>query len=306
MKAKKNKKHIKNFELKKLIKLIKFASSKGFSGVEFPYFRFFQDIDSTPYLKNYLKDFNQNYVLDCEKKISKKELLKLIKISNKIDVNFIRLKCTSILSCERYKYKKKWNIKLNLIIKKINQIKEFLNKYKIKLAIENHQDLDSNDLKYIISKVGKEYVGINFDVGNAFATCEYPVDFFNKIKNHILNIHLKDYIILYNNKGYSLNRCPILDGNSNILKILNLTKKYKLNVPISLELGAEKPRIIKIKSKKFFENFLKEKKIKLKNSNSIMKLGINNFKNLDKIKKLISLNEINMLNKSIYNLNQKI
>ena len=37
-----------------------------------------------------------------------------------------------------------------------------------------------------------------------------------------------------------------------------------------------------------------------------MKLGINNFKNLDKIKKLISLNEINMLNKSIYNLNQKI
>ena len=90
MKAKKNKKHIKNFELKKLIK---FASSKGFSGVEFPYFRFFQDIDSTPYLKNYLKDFNQNYVLDCEKKISKKELLKIIKISNKIDVNFIRLKC---------------------------------------------------------------------------------------------------------------------------------------------------------------------------------------------------------------------
>ena len=49
----------------------------------------------------------------------------------------------------------------------------------------------------------------------------------------------------------------------------------------------------------------KRKKIKLKNSNSIMKLGINNFKNLDKIKKLISLNEINMLNKSIYNLNQK-
>ena len=43
----------------------------------------------------------------------------------------------------------------------------------------------------------------------------------------------------------------ILDGNSNILKILNLTKKYKLNVPISLELGL-KNQNYKDKVKKIF------------------------------------------------------
>ena len=78
---------------------------------------------------------------------------------------------------------KKWNYKINSIIKKINDIKPMLKKYNVKLAIENHQDLDSNDLLNIIRRVGKDYVGINFDVGNAFATCELPKDFFKKLEN---------------------------------------------------------------------------------------------------------------------------
>ena len=47
---------------------------------------------------------------------------------------------------------KNWSIKINSIIK-INQIKPLLKKHKIKLAIENHQDLDSNDLIKIIKSV---------------------------------------------------------------------------------------------------------------------------------------------------------
>ena len=72
--------------------------------------------------------------------------------------------------------------------------------------------------------------------------------------------------------------------------------------PISLELGANKPREIRVKSKHFFKNFIKEKKKKLKISKSILKIADKNIRNINKIKKLISLNEINMLNKSIKNL----
>jgi len=289
-----------NSELNKLIKL---SASKGFMGVEFPYFRFFHNTESIKNLKIYLAKNNQKYILDCEKKISKKELIKLISISQKLNTKFIRVKCSNILSCERKKYKDKWNSKINSIIKKINQIKPLLKKYQIKLAIENHQDLDSNDILKIIKQVGKNYVGINFDIGNAFATCEMPLEFFNKTKKYIINIHLKDYIILPTKKGYALHRCPLMDGDSQISKILFLIKMHKIKSPISLELGAKKPREIKIKTKHFFKNFIKEKKKKLKNSQSIMKVANKNFLKINKIKKLISLNEINMLNKSINNLN---
>ena len=65
--------------------------------------------------------------------------------------------------------------------------------------------------------------------------------FFEKTKNYILNIHLKDYIILPTKQGFELNRCPIMDGDSDILKIISLIKKYKLNLIISFELGIKFP-----------------------------------------------------------------
>ena len=57
-------------------------------------------------LKNYLNQNNQKYILDCEKQISKRELVKLIILSKDLKSKFIRLKCSNILSCERFKYKK--------------------------------------------------------------------------------------------------------------------------------------------------------------------------------------------------------
>lgn len=292
-------KSLKNLSLNKLIK---FSLNKKFIGVEFPYFRFFDSPRAVANLIKYLNENNQKYILDCEKKISKVELRKLILISKKLNTNFIRLKCSNILSCERYKYKKNWSIKINSIIKKINQIKPLLKKHKIKLAIENHQDLDSNDLIKIIKSVGKNYVGVNFDIGNAYATCEIPVDFLSKTKKYILNIHLKDYIILPNKIGYELHRCPIMDGNSNIIEILKLVKKFKLNVPISLELGAKKVRKINVKSKNFFKYFITDKKNKLRNVNYIMNVANQNKVKINTLEKLISFNEINMLDRSLKNL----
>ena len=93
-----------------------------------------------------------------------------------------------------------------------------------------------------------------------------------------------------------------MDGNSNILEILKLVKKSKLNVPISLELGAKKVRKINVKSKNFFKYFLKENKNKLRNVNSIMDVANQNKVKINRLKKLISLNEINMLDRSLKNL----
>ena len=69
----------------------------------------------------------------------------------------------------------------------------YLKDYQIKLAIENHQDLDSHDLVKIFDKLNSDYVGVNFDVGNALATLEYPMGFAKRIVDKIILVNLKDY-----------------------------------------------------------------------------------------------------------------
>ena len=292
----------KKFNKNNFSKLINFAYQRKFIGVEFPYFRFFKDDKYAEYFFHLLKGKKMNYIIDCEKKINKKEILKLIKIAKYFNLNFIRVKASSILSCERYKYRKNWKEKINAIIKILNNLKPVLKKNNIKLALENHQDLDSHDLNFIIKKIGSNYVGINFDVGNSYATCEKPIDFLKKNKNFIINVHLKDYIILETKNGFSLNRCPIMDGNSEIDKVVKFIKKSKLNIPLSIELGSPKSREIKIKSKKFFNFFIKEKQSKYKYANNILKIAKKNSQNINELNNLISLNELNMLCKSIENI----
>ena len=71
---------------------------------------------------------------------------------------------------------------------------------------------------------------------------------------------MKDYIILPTKKGYALYKCPIMEGDGQVSKILKLIKLNKIKCPISLELGAKTQREIKINSKFFFKSFVKEKK----------------------------------------------
>lgn len=292
-------KKVKNYK-KNFFQIMNIFLKYNFLGYEFPFFRFFNKIEDSYKLKKYLLKNNLRYILDCNNRVSLEELKKLIKVAIILDLQFIRIKSSNILSCERYKYKKKWSIKVKNIIKKLINIKPLLKKNNIKIAIENHQDLDSDDLLKIVKTVGPEYVGINFDIGNSFATLEHPLEFFKKIYKFILNIHLKDYNIIKTSSGFKLSRTSLFDGNIGLIKIFSYMKKKKLYYPLSLEIGSYKDRYINVNKKFFFNYFLKKKKKKIflkkiyKMANKInLSLNTN-----------IKLNEIELLKKSILNLNK--
>lgn len=286
---------------KNFFKIMDLLQKYNFTGFEFPFFRYFTQIEDVKRLKDYLLKNNNKYILDCNKRASVKELKKLIKIARYLKLNFIRIKCSNILSCQRFRYKKKWSEKINKIIKILTTIKPLLKKNNIKIAIENHQDLDSDDLLLIINRIGKKYVGVNFDIGNAYATLEKPLDFFKKTYKHIINIHLKDYIVSKTNNGFKLSRVSTFDGNIDLKNIINYIKQKKINFLYSLEIGSANDRFINVKKKNFFSYFLKKKK-KKKNFKEIM---INLSKAIDKNRqKKIIKDEIQLLEKSIANISK--
>lgn len=79
------------------------------------------------------------------------------------------------------------------------------------VAIENHQDLASDELVALSEEAG-ENVGITFDTGNPFSVGEDPIGFVERAGHRIRHLHLKDYVSQFTPDGYRLIRCATGDG----------------------------------------------------------------------------------------------
>jgi len=74
---------------------------------------------------------------------------------------------------------------------KLSHVLPLAEKYRIKLALENHIDITSDDLDRLID-FDSPSIGICYDSGNFLAMDENPLDAFYRFKDRILCTHLKD------------------------------------------------------------------------------------------------------------------
>jgi len=113
------------------------------------------------------------------------------------------------------------------------------------LAVENHQDLGSEELMSIVGEAG-EHVGIVLDTGNPLAVGEDPVAFARRAGPRIRHVHLKDYAAQMTDEGYRLVRCPIGDGCVPLQAIAAVLAEHTPSLTASLEPGALDVRHIRL------------------------------------------------------------
>jgi sugar phosphate isomerase/epimerase len=113
------------------------------------------------------------------------------------------------------------------------------------LAIENHQDLGSEELVEIAESLGP-HAGICFDTGNPFAVGEDPVAFARRAAHRIRHVHLKDYVAQFTTEGYRLVRCPIGDGAVPFTEIATVLRDSATRLAASIEPGALESRHIRL------------------------------------------------------------
>jgi sugar phosphate isomerase/epimerase len=64
----------------------------------------------------------------------------------------------------------------------------------IKLAVENHIDYNSDEIKWLIDEVGSASFGINFDTANFLRVLDDPVEAAAKLAPHVFATHVKDLL----------------------------------------------------------------------------------------------------------------
>jgi sugar phosphate isomerase/epimerase len=115
----------------------------------------------------------------------------------------------------------------------------------IALAIEDHQDLGSQELLNFCEEAGHG-TGICLDTGNSLAVGEAPIEFTRRVAPLVRHVHLKDYNAQWTDDGYRLVRCAIGDGAVPFAEIAGILREHHASLTASLEPGALEARHIRL------------------------------------------------------------
>ncbi|MFJ7365632.1 sugar phosphate isomerase/epimerase family protein [Peribacillus frigoritolerans] len=95
----------------------------------------------------------------------------------------------------------------------IRGIVPLLEKYRIKLAVENHEEELADEVIQIIKEVNSPWVSAHCDVGNGMMAWEDPVEAVRKLAPYAFTTHFKDHIIIHDGEDYRVCGVPIGTGN---------------------------------------------------------------------------------------------
>lgn len=150
---------------------------------------------------------------------------------------------------------RRWQPFLDKVLAGLRECVEAGERAGITLAVENHQDLASEELLWLHDSIGSEHFGINLDTANPLATAEEPLDFFRRVARAVKNVHLKDYRVWPSEEGYRLVRCPVGHGLTDFPALLEILGSAVPGVRMSLELGALEARHIRVLADDFWPDY---------------------------------------------------
>jgi 3-oxoisoapionate decarboxylase len=240
-------------DLKGVLDIVK---SNGLGGIEFPFDFFFKnDIEAGFKFISKLESLDLKWFVDFEE-MDTKLLEMLIPRFYKLGKRSLRIKMDHVgevfYGGNRFR-SRTFRKSKNDFESKLEKLLPTLKKYNFKVLIENHQDLNSIELSEICEKIGTDFVGVNWDIGNSLSTGETLESFFERSSKYIGNVHIKDYQIAKVKNGFKLVRCAIGDGDISIGKWLKML--IKKDISMSIELGAQISRECEINNPSYFSEY---------------------------------------------------
>src|SRR3954469_25171966 len=127
-----------------------------------------------------------------------------------IGASLLRLHLTPVLEGNRFAWGDRWLAMVEHARRTLSAAALDASRVGLPLAIENHQDLTSDELIAIADE--SSGVGLVLDTGNPFAVGGAPLALVGRAGARIPRVHLKDYLAQFTPEGYRLVRCPIGDG----------------------------------------------------------------------------------------------
>ena len=176
-----------------------------------------------------------------------------IQCSSGVGARILRMHLTPVLEGNRSKLGPRWSTMIqharDVVIRDAPRAADA----GLVVAIENHQDLASDELLALAEQAGAN-VGITLDTGNPFSVGEDPIGFVERAGRRIRHLHLKDYVSQFTPEGYRLIRCATGSGCVPFTEIVaNLPASEGMTA--SIEIAALDARHIRVFTPEWWEAY---------------------------------------------------
>jgi sugar phosphate isomerase/epimerase len=106
----------------------------------------------------------------------------------------------------------------------------------VKIAIENHAgDMQSRELLRLVEEAGPEFVGVNFDSGNACWTLEDPVAALDRLAPFVVTTSLRDTMLWETPEGVTAQWTAMGEGCTDLPAFFDLFEKRCPGVTVHIE-----------------------------------------------------------------------
>jgi sugar phosphate isomerase/epimerase len=126
----------------------------------------------------------------------------------------------------------------------------------VKIAVENHAgDLRARELLGLVEEAGGDFVGVNFDSGNACWTLEDPVESLAILGPHVLTTSLRDTMLWESEKGVTAQWTAMGEGCVDLAGFFDLFARLCPGVTVHIETISGFPREFAILEQDFWKAF---------------------------------------------------
>lgn len=124
----------------------------------------------------------------------------------------------------------------------------------VKVAMENHAgDMHSLELKSLIEAADSEFVGVNFDSGNALWTMEDPLQALENVGKHVLTTSLRDGALWESEGGVTVQWTAMGEGDLDWKPFFKRFAELCPEAPVQIETISGFNRELKTKSEDFWK-----------------------------------------------------
>jgi 3-oxoisoapionate decarboxylase len=126
----------------------------------------------------------------------------------------------------------------------------------VKIAVENHAgDMQSRELLGLVEAAGPDYVGVNFDSGNACWALEDPLVALERLAPHVLTTSLRDTMVWETPTGVTTQWTALGEGCTDLAAFFDCFERRCPGVTVHIETISGFPRTFPLADREFWKVF---------------------------------------------------